>query len=99
MVLNPGESVSIGTENVRIQSIDWHPEIESEIDDDDHIELTAPTDKGTVVEDAKKESDITIASYPTNATENMTVAFGPTEKPKPPVSKIIILYFVFIILL
>ena len=59
--LNPGERLNIQSENVRIESLDWHPEADSEMVDD-HMELSAPMFKKSDFEEEEVEDT---GIYPT----------------------------------
>lgn len=66
--LSPGESICVDSENVRIQSIEWYPDMEYEMDED-NIHLEAPTKEMF----EKKDTSSTVSPTLTTPNRNTSI--------------------------
>ncbi|XP_035208578.1 uncharacterized protein LOC118183217 isoform X2 [Stegodyphus dumicola] len=86
--LKPGESLSVASENLLIQSVEWHPEIAETLsveEYDDHLQFEAPADKGIL---EIEEKDQTQDNESTSASKTTTVL--PSSKPKVPMMQVFV---------
>lgn len=93
--IKPGESLQLESENVRIQAMDWHPDVDNGTEDQD-LKFTVPNQY-----DLKLEEDVETALEDgvqnkindTLEMTNMTTTIRPQEMPpKVPVSTAIIFH-------
>ncbi|CAL1288397.1 unnamed protein product [Larinioides sclopetarius] len=84
VALKPGETLNVGSPNVRIQSVDWSPATGNETDVQ-HLKLTAPKDRGDQPEISPTEPTDIEAS-----TESSVGSTRPPERQKVPMVKVFV---------